>query len=93
MFSKNYFPSVSHTQNNAVVAIKGSEVNDSGTINEAINAIDYYISSIDGASIDKIGYYHEVYSEKCATGVQRKRRLTPSNEFRRKAKRPENPCK
>ncbi len=63
MFSKNYFPSVSHTQNNAVVAIKGSEVNDSGTINEAINAIDYYISSIDGASIDKIGYYHEVYSE------------------------------
>ena len=60
---------------------------------EDINAIDYYISSIDGASIDKIGYYHEVYSEKCATGVQRKRRLTPSNEFRRKAKRPENPCK
>lgn len=63
MFAKNYYHEVSLTQNDAVSHIKGSEVDEGGTIVEAQNAMQYYISNISGASYNLQYNSTDVYSE------------------------------
>jgi hypothetical protein len=63
MFSKNYYPTVSITQNQAVNYVKGSEIDEGGTNTEAMEAMNYYVSNISGASLNTETTYYEIYSE------------------------------
>ena len=58
-----FYSNVSYTQNQAVTHVKGSEVNEGGTIIEAQTAINYYISNINEASINTVYYSQAIYSE------------------------------
>jgi len=62
MFSKHYFPQLTYTQNQAVAHIKGSEVNDGGTVQEAQAEIDFYVSNV--GTIDTTEHGDDtIYSE------------------------------
>ena len=63
MFSKHSYSSVTYTQTDAVTHVKGSAVNRGGTRAEAQQAINYYISNINGASLDTVIKEYVVYSE------------------------------
>ena len=63
MFSKHFYNTVSYTQNQAVVYVKGSEINEAGTNAEIIMAINYYISSVSGTSLSLSSKYHNIYTE------------------------------
>lgn len=64
MFAKNYYyDNVSRTQNQAVQYIKGREVNEGGTVVEAKDAMQYYISNISGASYSLYHGIYKTYSE------------------------------
>ena len=52
MFAKHFYSSVSYTQEQAVSYVKGSVVDEGGTVIQAQSAINYYISSISGAIIN-----------------------------------------
>ena len=63
MFAKHFYPSVTYTQNQAVKHIKGSEDNLAGNVAKLEEAVQYYISNIDGACIDSIWKDDLVYSK------------------------------
>lgn len=61
MLAKNYYSTITYTQNQAVSYVKGSEVNAAGNIIEASAAAQYYISNIPGASLNLA--YDGIYTE------------------------------
>ena len=63
MFSKHFYDAVTYTQNQAVAYIKGSEINDGGTIVEIMLAIEYYISTVPGASLNLVNTHNKIYTE------------------------------
>lgn len=64
MFSKNYYPAITRTQSDAVVHIKGSEINATGSHIEAMNAMDYFVIEITGGiGLNTITTRPNVYDE------------------------------
>lgn len=63
MFAKHYYPSVTLTQTDAVTYVKGSACDDTGSLLDAQQAINYYISNINGATINTVIKEHVVYSK------------------------------
>ena len=64
MFAKHYYPSVTYTQTDAVTHVMGIACNDTGNLSETLQAINYYISNINGANIDTVIKEYAIYSEK-----------------------------
>ena len=63
MYAKHSYSSVTYTQAEAVIHVKGSNVNEGGNRKAAQKAINYYISNITGASIDTVVKDETIYSE------------------------------
>jgi hypothetical protein len=63
MFSKHFYNPIIATQNQAVSYVKGSEVNDPGTDDEIISAIDYFIDSVGGDSLNLLSNNHRIYDK------------------------------
>ena len=69
MFAKHYYSNVTLTQEDAIATIKGgigtdgNYSNDKGSLEQAQQAINYYISNIAGASIDTLIKRRVIYSE------------------------------
>ena len=62
MFAKYYYPSVSYTQEQAVMHVKNALVDVSGDREEAVRAIQFYISNINGATIETEIKENQIYS-------------------------------
>jgi len=62
MFAKNYSSNVTYTQSQAVIHVKGSEINLGGNWDESIEAINYYLSTDPNITLN-IQKVHNVYSK------------------------------
>ena len=63
MFVKKYYPNITLTQPDAVTAVHGELINYGGEPEDALAAMEYYISNIPGAELDLKLYRQQVYSE------------------------------
>ena len=63
MFARNYYPSITATQADAVRNVKGSVMNVSGGADEIIEAINYYVSTVSDETMDLVYYQYCVYSQ------------------------------
>ena len=63
MFAKHYYPEVSITQEEGVIHVMGSSVDEEGTILNATDAMSHYISNIENATLSLELYGNRIYSE------------------------------
>ena len=65
MFAKNYYPNITYTQEDAVIHVKGSNVNQAGSATEIIEAFRFYVSSEENEEDipDLLAKERQIYSE------------------------------
>ena len=63
MFARNYYPSITATQADAVRNVCGSVTNTPGDSSMIIKAINYYVSTVSDETMDLVYYQNRVYSQ------------------------------